>query len=271
MNENDLPVHPPIVFIHGLWLHASSWEPWVELFASRGYTASAPGWPGDGATVEATRNAPEALNDVGIEAIYNHYAGIIGQSETKPVVIGHSFGGLIAQELLANGLAAAAIAIDAAPIKGVTALPFAELRTALPVLVNPANRHKTVSLTAKHFHYSFGNTLTEAESNALHERWTIPGPGRPLFEDATANFTKDSPAAVDTHKAVRGPLLLTAGTKDHTVPELATWQAYMLYADNQDSVTEHHLFDGKGHSLTIDSGWQDVATVALDWLESKGF
>ncbi|WP_427016933.1 alpha/beta hydrolase [Pseudarthrobacter sp. P1] len=271
MSENDLPAPQPVLFIHGLWLHASSWDPWVELFTSRGYSASAPGWPGDAETVEATRSAPEALNDVGIEAIFSHYADIIGGLKGKPVVIGHSFGGLIAQELLANGFAAAAIAIDSAPIKGVTALPFSELRTVFPVLANPSNRKKTVSLTAKQFHYSFGNTLSEEESNDLHAKWTIPGPGRPLFEDATANFTRNSPAAVDTHKAVRGPLLLTAGTKDHTVPQLVTWQTYMLYADNPSSVTEHHLFDGRGHSLTIDSGWQDVAGEALDWLAAKGF
>lgn len=270
MNDAESQGSRKVLFIHGLWLHSSSWGPWVDLFNAQGYSASAPGWPGDAETVGATRESPDGMNDVGIEAICNHYAEIIGEQEGKPVLIGHSFGGLIAQELLANGYAAAAIAIDSPPIKGVTALPFSALRTAFPVLANPANRKKTVSLTAKQFHYSFGNTLSEEESNDLHGKWTIPGPGRPLFEDATANFTRNSPAAVDTHRAVRGPLLLTAGTEDHTVPQLVTWQTYMLYADNPSSVTEYHQFEGRGHSLTIDNGWADVAKVSLDWLAAKG-
>lgn len=210
--------HPPIVFIHGLWIHSSAWQPWIDFFAEAGYTGTAPGWPGDLDTVAATRADPSGLDGVGIEAIANHYAELIGQLPEKPVVIGHSFGGLIAQELLAGGFAAAAVAIDPAPIKGVKILPFAQLRSGLPVLENPANRKRTVALTAKEFHYAFGNALPEAESDALFEAWTIHGPGRPLFEDATANFVKNSPATVDTHLANRGPLLLVSGTEDHTCP-----------------------------------------------------
>ncbi|MGC4049958.1 MAG: alpha/beta fold hydrolase [Paludibaculum sp.] len=181
-----------------------------------------------------------------------HYTALIdtagGRQEPKPVVVGHSFGGLIAQELLAGGHAAAAVAIDPAPIKGVKALPLSQLRSAFPVLRNPANRHRTVSLSPKQFRYAFGNAISEEESNALHEQWTIPGPGRPLFEDAAADFVKHSPAEVDTHLVDGGPLLLTSG-----------------------SDAEFHEFEGRGHSLTIDSGWRDVADVALAWLEKKGF
>jgi pimeloyl-ACP methyl ester carboxylesterase len=187
-----------VVFIHGLCIHSSAWRPWQDLFEERGYSTVAPGWPGDLDTVEATRAHPDGLNKQGIAEICHHYADIIGQFDEKPVVVGHSFGGLIAQELLANDLAAAAVAIDPAPIKGVKVLPFSQLKSGFPVLGNPVNKSRTVSLNEKQFKYAFGNVLTEEESDALHAAWTIPGPGRPLFEDATANFVRASPAAVDT-------------------------------------------------------------------------
>lgn len=259
----------PVLFVHGLWIHASAWQPWVEYFSAAGYDPSAPGWPGDLETVEATRADPSGLDDVGIEAICRHYAGIIEASGTRPIVVGHSFGGLIAQELLAHGFATAAVAIDPAPIKGVKILPFAQLRAGLPVLGNPANRKRTVALTAKQFRYAFGNAIPEDESDALFEAWTIPGPGRPLFEDATANFVKDSPATIDTHAAERGPLLLVSGTEDHTVPRSVTVAVAKLY-EGGPSTTDYREFAGRGHSLTIDSGWRDIADAALAWLQEQG-
>jgi len=263
------PTHPfPVLFIHGLWIHSSAWAPWQQLFQDQGYATSAPGWPGDSDTVQGTRESPDALNDVGILAICEHYAQLFDEMGVKPIVVGHSFGGLIAQELLANDLAVAAVAIDPAPIKGVKVLPFAQLRSGFPVLSNPANKKRTVSLTAKQFRYSFGNAITEEESDALFDAWTIPGPGRPLFEDATANFSRHSPAAVDTHHAVRGPLLLTSGTEDHTVPKSVTEAVFKLYADNP-SRTDYQEFEGRGHSLTIDSGWREVADVVLAWLSTQ--
>jgi len=260
-----------VVFIHGLWIHSSAWKPWQDLFESQGYTTVAPGWPGDLDTVEATRENPDGLNNQGIAEICHHYADIIDGFDEKPIVVGHSFGGLIAQELLANDLVAAAVAIDPAPVKGVLVLPFAQLKSGFPVLMNPGNKSKTVSLNEKQFKYAFGNVLSDDESNALHAAWTIPGPGRPLFEDATANFVRNSPAAVDTHTAVRGPLLLTSGTEDHTVPKVVTEAVAKLYADNASSVTEYHEYKGKGHSLTLDSGWREVADDVLAWLAGKGF
>ena len=260
----------PVIFIHGLWIHSSAWQPWLDLFGSCGYAASAPGWPGDAETVAATRANPDAMNNVGIADIVNHYAELIGIPVTKPIIIGHSFGGLIAQELLATGHAAAAVAIDPAAIKGAKALPFAQLKSAFPVLGNPANRHRAVALTAEQFHYAFGNTLTEEESDALHAAWAIPGAGRPLFEEAGANFSRHSPAKVDTHKADRGPLLLTSGTEDHTVPLKVTKEVVAMYAKGP---AAHRLpcLRRKGHSLTIDNGWKDVADVALQWLAANGF
>jgi pimeloyl-ACP methyl ester carboxylesterase len=260
----------PLIFIHGLWIHATAWQPWLEMFESHGYSVSAPGWPGDGPTVAATRENPEALNNVGIAEMVDHYAELIGSPEIKPIAIGHSFGGLIAQELLAKNAVAAAVAIDPAPIKGVKALPYAQLKSAFPVLSNPANLHRNVSLTPKQFHYSFGNTLTEEESDALHAEWTIPGPGRPLFQDAGANLFSHSPAKVNTHLVARGPLLLTSGTEDHVVPLSVTEEVFAMYSKGR-SDTEFHTFEGKGHSLTIDNGWKDVADVTLNWLAAKGF
>jgi pimeloyl-ACP methyl ester carboxylesterase len=268
------PLKPnPVIFIHGLWIHATAWQPWLDLFENNGYAVSAPGWPGERATVAQTRENPDEMSGVGIQHLIDHYAGMIKAHrgiKPKPVVVGHSFGGLIAQKLLAEDLIAAAVAIDPAPIKGVKALPLAQLRSAFPVLGNPANRHRTVSLTAKQFHYAFGNSLNEEESNALHETWSIPGPGKPLFEDAGANFSRHSPAKVDTHRASRGPLLLTSGTEDHVVPLKVTKEVVAMYSKSP-AETSFQIFEGRGHSLTIDSGWKDVAGIVLDWLAAKGF
>lgn len=206
---------------------------------------------------------------MGIEQICHHYADYIDTLESKPIVVGHSFGGLIVQELLANDLAVGAVAIDPAPIKGVKALPFSQLRSGFPVLGNPANKKRTVSLTAKQFRYSFGNAISEEESDALFEAWTIPGPGRPLFEDATANFLRNSPAKVDTHHAPRGPLLLVSGSDDHTVPKAVTLEVLKMYQQNTAVITSYLEVAGRGHSLTVDSGWRDVADATLEWLTSQ--
>ena len=260
----------PVIFIHGMWIHATAWQPWLDLFESRGYSVSAPGWPGDAPTVAETRQHPDAMNDVGIAEIVSHYAEIIGTPAIKPILVGHSFGGLVAQELLAGGFGAAAVAIDPAGIKGVKALPLAQLRSAFPVLGNPANRHRGVSLTESQFRYAFGNMLTDEESGALHAAWSIPGPGRALFQEAGANLSPHSPAKVDTHQAERGPLLLTSGTDDHTVPLKVTKEVFGMYSLGP-ADTGLHIFEGRGHSLTIDGGWKDVAEVALAWFEGKGF
>ena len=186
----------------------------------------------------------------------------------RPILIGHSFGGMIAEKLLGENLASAAIAIDAAQIKGVLPLPLSSLRSTLPVFRNPANRHKAVSLTAGQFRYSFGNAVDEAESDALYAQWTIPAPGKPLFEAATANFSAHSPAKVDTGNDNRGPLLLIMGGRDHTVPEAITKSTAKLYRDSG-AVTDLIEFPDRGHSLTIDSGWRQVADACLEWLEKQ--
>jgi pimeloyl-ACP methyl ester carboxylesterase len=259
----------PVVFIHGLWIHSDAWQPWIELYRSAGYDPTAPGWPGDSFDVEQTRNNSAALANKGIDDITRHYTKVIDGLATKPIVIGHSFGGLIAQKLLGEGRAAAAVAIDPGQIKGVRPLPFAQIRSGLPVLSKPGNKKKAVSLTKKQFRYGFGNALTEAESAELFDKWTIPGPGRPLFEASAANFKKTSPAAVDTRRDDRGPLLIMAGGRDHTVPAVVAKAAYRLYAGSG-AITDFHEFPDRGHSLVLDHGWREVADVTLDWLHRQG-
>lgn len=258
----------PVIFIHGLWLHATSWEPWIDLFQEEGYDPSAPGWPGDPDAVEEARANPESIADHGIDDVVAHYAAIIRELPILPVLIGHSFGGMIAQKLLGQDLAAGAVAIDAAQIKGVLPLPLSALRATLPVFKNPGNRHKAVSLTAEQFRFAFGNALTEQESTELFERWTIPAPGKPLFEAAGANFNPHSPAKVDTANQSRGPLLLMTGGKDHTVPEAVTRATLKQYR-HSDAVTDITEFPDRGHSLTIDNGWRVVADTALGWLRRQ--
>jgi pimeloyl-ACP methyl ester carboxylesterase len=258
----------PVVFIHGLWLHASSWAPWQERFAGAGYESFAPGWPGDADTVEGCRANPDSIANRGIDDVTSHYAAFIGQMPARPILIGHSFGGMIAEKLLGMDYGAGAIGIDAAQIKGVLPLPLSSLRATLPVFKNPANKHRAVSLTAKEFHYSFGNALSEEESNELHERWVIPAPARPLFEAAAANFSLHSPAKVNTGNEGRGPLLLTMGKQDHTVPEVITKSTLKQYR-HSDAVTDLEEFD-RGHSLIIDSGWREVAEACLTWLAKQG-
>jgi len=258
----------PVVFVHGLWLHADSWAAWVDLFHEEGYAPIAPGWPGDADTIEETRNHPERVGGYGINDVVDHYAKLIGELETKPIAIGHSFGGLIVQRLLGQDLAAAAVAIDPAPIKGVLFLPPSALRVASIALRNPANRNRAVSLTRSQFRYGFGNALPEAESNELFERWAVPSPGRPLFEAASANLSPNSPAKVNTANETRGPLLVTAGGKDHTVPASVSRATVKQYAKSS-AVNELKEFPDRGHTLALDSRWREVADAVLAWLKEK--
>ena len=260
-------VGTPVVFVHGLWLSADSWGAWVDLFREQGYDPIAPGWPGDSATVEETRSNSGAVAGYGIDDVVDHYAKAISGLGAKPIAIGHSFGGLVVQRLLGQGLAAAAVAIDPAPIKGVLNLPPSALKVASIALRNPANKKRAVALTDQQFRYGFGNALSATESAQLFERWTIPSPGKPLFEAAFANFMPHSPAKVNTGNATRGPLLITAGGKDHTVPAAISRSTLKLYRKSP-AVTELKEFPDRGHSLALDSGWRDVADAVLAWLRA---
>jgi pimeloyl-ACP methyl ester carboxylesterase len=257
----------PVVFIHTLWLHPASWQPWLDRFADAGYAPVAPGWPGVPATVEQARADPDRLAGYGIDDVTEHYAGAVGGLPAPAVVIGHAFGGLIAQRLLGEDLVAAAISIDAAQVEGVLPLPLSVPST-WPVLRNPANASRAVSLSSGQFLSVFGNAVSQEESDALYERWAIPGPGRPLFEVARANFAPHSPARVNLGAPVRGPLLLVTGGADHTVPEAVTKAAFRQYRDSP-AVTGLAEFPDRGHSLTIDSGWRAVADECLTWLAKR--
>ena len=254
----------PVLFIHGLWVHSDAWRPWVDLYTAAGYQPIVEGWPGDRDTVAATRAQPTGLNNVGIDAITKKYAALIETLDAQPIVVGHSFGGLVAQKLLAQGLAAKAIAIDPGPIKGVTKLPFAQIRTALPVIKSKKNRASTVALSERQFRFGFANAVSKAEATDLWTKWSIPGPGRPLFEATEAKKDPNSPTAVDTTFPSRGPLLIIGGGKDHTVPEVVSRQAFELY--NTPAPTAYKVFPDRGHSLVFDSGWRTVADYTLEWL-----
>ena len=257
-----------VVFIHGLWLHASSWAPWTELFQTAGYAPLAPGWPGASDTVGETRSHPDQVAGKGIDDVVEHYAKVIRGLDARPVVIGHSFGGLIVQRLLGQDLAAAGVAIDPAPVKGVIYLPPSALRVASIALRNPANRNKAVALTPEQFRYGFANALPARECSELYERWTVPSPGKPLFEAAAANLVPRSPAKVNTRNRTRGPLLLIAGGSDHTVPAAIVRSTRKLY-HRSPAVTDLREFNDRGHSLTMDHGWREIADEVLSWLTQR--
>jgi pimeloyl-ACP methyl ester carboxylesterase len=259
----------PVLFIHGLWLHATSWQPWIDRFRAEGFEPTAPGWPDEPATVQEARANPDRMAGHGLDEVTASYAAVIQAMDSAPVLIGHSFGGTIVEKLLGQGHGRAGIAIDAAPIKGVLPVPISSLRAAFPALKNPANKDRAVSLDAEQFRYAFGNAIDPEESDALHERWTIPAPGKPLFQAATANLTPHSEDAVDTDNEDRGPLLLIAGGQDHTVPEKITKSTLKQYRKSS-AVTDLVELPDRGHSLVVDSGWPGVADACLTWLREQG-
>jgi len=256
----------PVVFIHGLWLLPSSWDRWATVFEEAGYTTLTPGWPDDPETVEEAKAHPEVFANKTVGQVADHYGEVIGRLSKKPAVIGHSFGGLLTQIIAGRGLSAASVAIDPAPFRGVLPLPISALKSSAPVLGNPANRHRAVPLTYEQFRFAFTNAVSEDEAKELYETFAVPAPGAPLFQAASANLNPWTEAKVDSKNPERGPLLIVSGEKDHTVPWAIANASYKKQKRNE-GVTEIVEIPNRGHSLTIDSGWREVADTALAFVK----
>jgi len=252
----------PVVFIHGLWLLASSWDRWRRLFEDAGYATVAPGWPDDPASVAEARANPEVFANKMVQAVTDHYLEAVGRLTIKPAVIGHSFGGLIAQKIAGEEVSAATVSIDPAPGRGILPLPVSALKSGSPVLGNPANARRAVTLTFAEFQYGWTNALDEDEARQLYEEFHVAASGVPIFQAAVANLNPFSETKVHFDAEGRGPLLVVSGEKDHTVPHSIAHAAYKKHLKNE-SVTEFVEMAGRGHSLTIDHGWQEVAQTSL--------
>jgi pimeloyl-ACP methyl ester carboxylesterase len=255
----------PVVFVHGLWLLPSSWDRWRTVFEEAGYATIAPGWPDDPETVEEAKDHPEVFAHKTVGQVADHFQDVISRLTKKPALVGHSFGGLLAQILAGRGVAAASVAIDPAPFRGVLPLPISALKASAPVLGNPANRGRAIPLTAEQFRFAFANAVTEEEAAQLYETFAVPAPGAPLFQAATANFNPWTEAKVNSKNPDRGPLLIISGEKDNTVPWAIANASYKKQKRNA-GVTEIVEIEGRGHSLTIDSGWREVADAALGFV-----
>jgi pimeloyl-ACP methyl ester carboxylesterase len=254
----------PVVFIHGLWLLPSSWDRWAALFEQAGYAPVTPVWPDDPDTVEQARANPEVFANKTLGQIVDHTAEVIGKLNEKPAVMGHSTGGLLTQMIAGRGLSAASVAIDPGPFRGVLPLPISSLRSAMPVLKNPLNRGRAVTLTLDQFKYGWANALSDEEAQQLYDTYHVAAPGVALIQMATANL--GSEAKVDTGNPDRGPLLIIDGEKDHTVP-WAIANASFKRQQRNEGVTEIKQIPNRGHSLTIDSGWREVAETALAFVK----
>jgi pimeloyl-ACP methyl ester carboxylesterase len=255
-----------VVFVHGLWLLPSSWDRWVTLFEENGYAALTPGWPDDPETVAEAKEHPEVFAHKSVGQVADHFDQLIRQLATKPAIIGHSFGGLLAQILAGRGLAATSVAIDPAPFRGVLPLPISALKSASPVLGNPANRNRAVPLTYDQFRFGFANAVSEEEAHQLYETYAVPASGLPLFQAAAANLNPWTEAKVDTQNQERGPMLIISGERDNTVPWAIANASYKRQKRNR-GLTEIVEIPNRGHALTIDSGWREVANTALAFVQ----
>jgi pimeloyl-ACP methyl ester carboxylesterase len=256
---------PTILFVHGLWLLSSSWDRWRRHYEAAGYATVAPSWPDDPETVEQARANPELFAKKMVGQVRDHYLEAIERLTAKPALIGHSFGGLIAQEIAGAGAAAATVAIDAAPFRGVLPVPVSSVRASAAVARNPANAGRAVTLTFEEFVYGWANALDETEARALYDEYHVAAAGRPIFQVFAANLNPWSELKVDTKANDRGPLLLIAGEKDHTIPTKIVEAEYNKQKRNV-GITELVFMPERGHALTIDHGWQEVADTALKFI-----
>jgi pimeloyl-ACP methyl ester carboxylesterase len=259
------PNRQHVVLIHGLWVSPHSWQPWIDRYTAAGHTVHAPAWPGVSELDEELDHA-KAPADIGVVEVADHYDAFVRALPEQPILIGHSFGGLITQILLGRGLGRAGVALHPAQPRGVLRLPLSVLRASWPVFGNPANLRRAVALTGAQFHYAFANTVPRTESDAWLEKLGIPAPGRPLFQAGLANFTRKSRAAtvVDFSKDDRAPLLLVAGDKDHIVPSSVVYENFTRYRRSS-APTDFKLFHGRPHLTPALDGWEEVADYALTW------
>jgi len=256
----------PVVFIHGLWLLPSSWDRWAAVFAEAGYAPVSPGWPDDPDTVEEANAHPEVFAGKTVGQVADHYSDLIAKLDKKPAVIGHSFGGLLTMMVAGRGLAAASVAIDSAPFRGVLPLPLSALKSSSPVLGNPRNRHRAIPLTYDQFRFAFANAVSEDEAHELYETFAVPASGAPLFQAASANLNPWTEAKADFHTPDRGPLLIVSGGQDNTSPHAINDAIYKQQKDNVNP-TEFVEISERGHALTIDSGWRVVCDTALAFIK----
>jgi pimeloyl-ACP methyl ester carboxylesterase len=266
IDEANAAGRTPVVFIHGLWLLPSSWDNWAGVFEAAGYPALTPDWPDDPETVEEARTTPDVFAKKTIGQVAEHTAEVIGALEAKPAVIGHSTGGLLAQIIAGRGLAAVTVAVDPGPFRGVLPLPISALKSAAPVLSNPLNKGRAVTLTLDQFKYGWANALSDEEAKDLYERYHVAAPGVALMQMANANLNPVTEAKVDSNNPDRGPLLIIDGEKDHTVPWAIASASYNKQKRNP-GVTEIESIKNRGHSLTIDSGWREVCDTALEFVK----
>jgi pimeloyl-ACP methyl ester carboxylesterase len=264
MTSSDSGAPNTVVLIHGLWMTPLSWEKWEAHFRDRGFNVVNRGWPGLERDIEDLRNDPQAVAGLGVTEIVDHYEAIINELDRPPIIMGHSFGGLMTQILIDRGLGASGVSLSSAPAKGVIFLPFSTLKVSFPALSNPLNYHRATALTEEQFHYAFGNTLSEEESRTVYERYAVPGPDHVLFQAALANFNPHAATMVDFHNDSRAPLLMIAGERDHVSPPSVVMANFKLYGKSK-AVTEYKEFPDRSHYILGQDGWQEVADFALDW------
>lgn len=257
-----------IVLIHGLWMTPLAWEHWVHRYEQRGFKVITPGYPGvepGSAGVDALRRDPSPLADLGVREVFDHLAEIVSGVDTKPILMGHSFGGTFVQMLLDAGYGKAGVSIDGAAVKGVFALPFSEIRATFPVLHNPANLHRAVPITEEEFHYAFTNNLSERESKLAYDRYAVPVPARILFQGGFANFTPHAATTYNFANDERAPLLFIAGSNDHILPPSVQYENFEKNVQHSEAITAYKLFPGRSHYTCGENGWEAVADFALDW------
>jgi len=252
-----------VVLIHGLWMTPLSWEYWANHYTERGYNVYAPSWPGMERDVRALRRDPESYADIGFKQIVDHYEKLVIDLEYAPIIIGHSFGGLVVQALLDRGLGCCGVAIASAPIKGIWTLPYSTMRVVTPQLLTMSGR-RCAALTPAQFHYAFTHTCTREESFLIYQRYAVPGPDRVLLQTELANFNPFAETAVNTRRNNRAPLLMIAGGEDHLIPPRIVKANQRAYRHST-ALTEYKEFPGRTHFIIGQNGWEEVANFVLDW------